>query len=163
MPLMLTLFIISQIKAKDEHYEAHSEINLGESPIFSELSDFKTLNGPDKFFLWTKIKSMAYFDSFDKNSIIYISKNDDSLGEKITGKFYVIEPNSLYIITIKLYNNSEPSVLKRYVQPIEITQKKIEGKINFLYLQKKNIVYNLELNDLSKKIVLKLSRGTINP
>ena len=162
MTPLLFLFIIVHIKAKEESNESYSSIKLSDSLTFSDLNNFKTISGPDDFFIMAKSKSMAYFDSIDKNSIIYISRNNDiSLGEKITGKFYIIEAYAFYHISIKLYNNSEPSVLKRYVFPLVKIDIENADKLNFIYLQK-NKVYRLGFNYRSNKIIMKLSRKTID-
>ena len=162
MILSFFIFIIVQIKGKEESNRKYFDIKLGESPIFSDLNNFKIISGSDEFSLKVNSKSMAYFDSVDKNSIIYISKNTEvSLGEKITGKFYIIEPNILYYVSIKLYNNSEPSVLKRYVFPMETIDIEDADKLNFIYLQQ-NKVYRLGFNYQANKIIMKLSRKTIN-
>ena len=77
MFLSFLIFIIVQIKGKEESNRKNFDIKLGESPIFSDLNNFKIISGSDEFSLKVNSKSMSYFDSVDKNSIIYISKNSD--------------------------------------------------------------------------------------
>lgn len=65
-------------------------------------------------------KSIAYFDSFDDNANFLILKNyEDYIShkdERITGKFYPIEPNTTYYIRNFLRLNS--TVLTKYFYPI---------------------------------------------
>ena len=61
------------------------------SESYEKLKTFKSIIKNESFIIKTKVKSIAYLDSFDKKSIIYISKNQEDFlaekDEKITGKF----------------------------------------------------------------------------
>ena len=92
--------------------------------IYDKLNFFETIDQNQVFRIYTKVKSIAYFDSFDKNKYTYISKDYDDLiykkDERINGKFYQIEPNTIYFIRNYLYNS--PSVLKKYVYPMNLNE-----------------------------------------
>ena len=139
-----------------------------ELKTYSELNCMETIDSSQKFIIETTEVSMAYFDSYDKNSVIYISNNIDSFNkeedERINGKFYRIEPNIKYYIRNSLYFKGQPSVFKKYVFPLNLESKVIDisgNKINFLYLEKDKI-YTLDFKNNSIQKVIKLSRKTLN-
>ena len=54
-----------------------SETKIKISPyyIHKEFNSFETLNENQYFFIKSENKSIAYFDSFDRNSKVFISKS----------------------------------------------------------------------------------------
>jgi len=112
---------------------------------------------------------MAYFDCFDRESIIYISKNYHTYEfknqEKITGKFYEIKANEEYYVKIKIY--FFPSIIREYVKhvkPLNLNNSEIDmidGDINYLYLKKDN-KYELNFEKIKFKKMIKLSTKTLN-
>ena len=149
----LIIFVINNIKAEDS------------LKTYDKLNNFEIISENQSFIIETKVKSIAYFDSFDKNSIIYIStdknKYINKTDEKITGQFYIIEPNVVYYIRNYLYFYT--STFKKYLYPLIISEeiKISKENINFLYLEKdKTYALNFENNTIKKMI--KLSRKTLN-
>ena len=53
------------------------QVTTNEIPLdsYDQLNTFKIIDKNESFIIKTNITSIAYFDSFDKNSIIYISNN----------------------------------------------------------------------------------------
>ena len=133
---------------------------------YEKLNEIETICDSQNFTIETNVKSIAYFDSFDKNSIIYISKSYEDFSshkdERITGKFYEIEPNVKYYVRNYFYNEiMYQSVFKKYVYPKEITEEINVNDLNFIYLQKnQTYTFNFEGNKISKMITL--SRNTLN-
>ena len=135
---------------------------------YDKLNHFETIIQNQTFIINSTLKSIAYFDSFDKNSIIYISKSyDDCISfndERIQGKFYVIEPNTTYYI--RTFSYSFPSVIQKYVYPSNLDESEINinddiEEINYLYLEKnKRYTLNFAKNKIKKMI--KLSHKTLN-
>ena len=89
--------------------------------------------------------------------------------ERITGKFFEIEPNVNYYVRIHLLLSKDStyytSNLREYLYPVDIAKQSIEIKgsdINFLYL-KNGTVYTLDFkeNEISKRLI-KLSRKTLD-
>ena len=131
----------------------------------TELNSMETIDNNQKFIIKTNETSIAYFDSFDKCSVIYISKeiDDESQYERINGKFYQIEKNIDYYVKNNLYFKDCISVYKKYLYPLNLEQKEIdisENTINFLYLEKDKVYYLKYENHLIRKII-KLSRRTL--
>ena len=149
---------------------AHDKINIKITPypIYKDLNSFQTINENQYFFIRAEEESLAYFDSFDRNSSIYISeefnktilKND----KRINGKFYPIKIDKIYMIKNRIYSNYSISNFKQYVYP---TAPKTEGinikdnEINFIYL-KKDSTYQLNFQESSMKKMIKLSTKTPN-
>lgn len=52
-----------------------TKIKISPYHIYYELNSFETINKNQYFFIKTENKSIAYFDSFDKNSKIYLSES----------------------------------------------------------------------------------------
>ena len=124
-------------------YNLTESINIKVSsiPQYSKLNGFETINENKYFFIKVKEDSIAYFDSFDRNSKIYISNNTEKKitfdDEKINGKFIPIKPNITYFIKNELYENTI-SVFKKYLYPLNLTNEKIYivyDTINYLYLK----------------------------
>ena len=154
--LFLLFFNIIQIKGKDESLVTHYQLN-----------DFETIYSSQNFIIETNKISIAYFDLIDRNSVVYISKDYQKFitekDERISGKFYTIEPNTKYYVRNSLYFS--PSVFKRYLFPLDLSNDEIiiseEKPINYLYLEK-NKIYILNFKENSRKKMIALSRKTIN-
>ena len=148
--------------------EISQEDEKEELPIYDKLNLFETFNGGRNFMINSTQKSYAYFDSFDKNAIFWISKNYEDFtshkDERITGKFYPIEPNTIYYVRNHLWN--APSVVKRYLYPMNLTGYEIIinddiEEINFLYLEV-NQTYKLNFEGSKMKKMIKLSHKTLD-
>ena len=158
---LLLLSIAYLIKGKEESQD--------EFPVYSELNGFETIYSNQNFIIETDVESMACFDTYDKNSVIYISKSkkifDSKKDERITGKFYKIEPNIKYYIRNSLYfGNKYPSVFQKYLFPLDLKYKEIdlsENSINYLYLRK-DTTYEFNYKDSSITKIIKLSRKTLD-
>ena len=134
-------------------------------PQYSKLNSFETINENQYFFIKTKVDSIAYFDSFDRNSKIYISNNTEkkisSDDIKISGIFYPIKPNITYFIKNELYGNTI-SVFKKYLYPSNLTNEEIQiidDNINYLYL-KVNSSYTLNFEKNNMVLIMLLSSKT---
>ena len=144
---------------------------INEEPLlisYDELNSFEIISESQSFIIKTIEPSIAYFDSFDGNSIVYITtdkeKFNNQTDERITGKFYPIEPNIEYYVRNNLYDSFNTSTFKKYLYPIELSSKNISivgNNINFLYL-KKNESYHLDFKNNTIKKMIKLSRKTLN-
>ena len=134
-------------------------------PQYSKLNSFETIIENQYFFIKTKEDSIAYFDSFDRNSKIYISNNTEkkitSDDKKINGIFYPIKPNITYFIKNELYENTV-SVFKKYLYPSNLANEKIyiiNDNINYLYLKaNSNYILNFEKNNMA--LIMLLSSKT---
>ena len=111
-PLILLCIVINNIKTEDS------------LKTYDKLNNLEISSHNQSFIIETKVKSIAYFDSFDKNSIIYISTDKNKFinqnDEKITGQFYIIEPNVIYYIRNYLYFYT--STFKKYLYPLTINE-----------------------------------------
>ena len=153
--IILICFLIIQITADEIPLKSYNELNT-----------FKMIEQNESFIIKTNVTSKAYFDSFDKNSIIYISKSYEDFksekDQKITGKFLTIEADTTYYIRNYLYNTNYSSVFKTYLYPLEFDKNEINIKEqNFLYLEK-NKRYTLNFGENEIKKMIKLSRKTLN-
>ena len=156
--LIILLCIMIQMKGKDESF-----------PTYSTLNGFETIFTDQDFIIQTNVKSIAYFDSVDKGSVIYISKDynsyKDKKDERINGKFYEIEANTLYYVRNSLYFPDSPSVFKKYLNPLNLQDEPIsiydDYSISYLYLQKEK-VYTLDFKNKSIKKMITLSKKTLN-
>ena len=131
-------------------------------PQYSKLNSFETINENQYFFIKTQEDSIAYFDSFDRNSKIYISNNTEkkitSDDKRINGIFYPIKANIIYFIKNELYENTI-SVFKKYLYPSNLDSEKIyiiDDNINYLYL-KANSYYILNFEKNNMKLLMMLS------
>ena len=135
----------------------HGKINIKITPypIYTELNSFQTINENQYFFIRAEEESIAYFDSFDRESYAYISetfnktilKND----ERINGKFYTVNKGKVYMIKNRIYSNSSISNFKQYFYPIVLNTKEIkDNEINYIYL-KKDGTYKLNFQQSSMK------------
>ena len=113
---------------------------------YEKLNNFEIISNNQSFMIKTSVPSIAYFDSFDKNSIVYITQDEEKFknkqDEKITGKFYTIKANKEYYVRNYLYFYT--STFKKYLYPLNLNEKDIkivEENINFLYLEKKQNLY----------------------
>ena len=135
---------------------------------YEKFNYFETINESKNFTIKTDKKSIAYFESFERKSHIYISTNYSDFNThkdtRISGKFYEIEPNTTYYIRIIHRNN--PSVLKKYLYPYDLDESEIIiddniEEINYLYLVK-NKIYTLNFENNVIKKMIKLSEKTLN-
>ena len=136
-------------------------------PQYSQLNCFETINENQYFFIEVRERSIAYFDSVDRNSKIYISNNTERKitydDKKINGEFITIEPNITYFIKNELYEN-EISIFKKYLYPLNLNNKiipVINDTINYLYLEK-NGTYFLDLEKNYFVLLMLLSLKTDN-
>ena len=164
--IIIILFLSVHLKTRnispDKSYEESLE-------IFDRLNNFETVVQNQDFIIRTTKKSKAYFDSFDHNAVFWISTNHKDYishkDEKITGKFYTIEPNTdYYIRNFIFYDN--PIVIKKYLYPLNINEEEIKinednEEINFLYLEKDK-KYTLDFQGNKIKKMIKLSHKTLN-
>ena len=113
-------------------------------------------------------ESIAYFDSLDRNSMVYITTDESKFlsqtDERISGKFVRIEPNVIYYIRVYLISRYTSNLIK-YVYPISLYEQNIEIKgtnLKYLYLEKGNS-YILDFQeDITNKRLIKLSRKTLD-
>ena len=161
--LIIFLFII-----KINTLENFSDDFKDSLATYEKLNHFETIIQNQNFIINASLKSIVYFDSFDKNAVVFISSNYDDLisykDERITGKFYEIEANKTYYIRTFLY--AFPSVLKKYVYPLNLDESEINinddiEEINYLYLAK-NKSFTLNFSDNKIKKMIKLSHKTLN-
>ena len=111
---------------------------------YEKLNTFEMISESQSFKIKTSEPSIAYFDSFDGNSFAYITKDKDKFfnqtDERITGKFYPIEPNVEYYVRNNLYDLLDTfriSTFKKYLYPVDLANRNIsifKEKINYLYL-----------------------------
>ena len=153
--IILICFLIIQVTADEIPLKSYDELNT-----------FKMIEQNESFIIKTNVTSKAYFDSFDKNSIIYISKSYEDFksekDQKITGKFLTIEADTTYYIRNYLYDAKYHSVFKTYLYPLELDKNEINiQNQNFLYLEK-NKRYTLNFGENEIKKMIKLSRKTLN-
>jgi hypothetical protein len=125
--------------------------------LYDTLNEVGPISSNKEFSIKSSEESIAYFDSFDRNSKVFISKNDNNhYNEKITGKFYKIQPNIIYFIKNEIY---DISFFKQYFYPLNLNIKRIEmDSQSFLYL-KVGHTYNL---NFKQKKMIKLSEKTLN-
>ena len=160
--LALALILFTSIKGAEEP----------SLQSFDKLNTIEMIDKNQSFIINTSESSIAFFNSLDRNSIVYISTDKDKFltqkDERITGKFIEIEPYVIYYVRLSLLlqdNKYYTSNLIKYLYPIYIDKQSIEIKgsdINFLYLQKDK-VYTLDFkeNEISKRLI-KLSRKTLD-
>ena len=145
--------------------------NIIEEPSlisYDKLNSFEIISESQSFKIKTIEPSIAYFDSFDGNSIVYITtdkeKFNNQTDERITGKFYPIKPNIEYYVRNNLYDSFNTSTFKKYLFPIDLSSKNISivgNNVNYLYL-KKDETYHLDFKNNTIKKMIKLSRKTLN-
>ena len=156
--LILALIVLNSVKGEDEpSLESYNKLNT-----------FEMISQDQSFKIKTTEPSIAYFDSFDGNSIVYITTKQEDFkaqtDERITGKFYHIDANVEYYVRNHLYHSFFTSTFKKYLYPADLSINKIsivEENINYLYLQKEN-TYKLDFKDNAIKRMIKLSRKTPN-
>jgi len=156
--LILSLIVLNSVKGQDKQ----SLVS------YDKLNTFEMISESQSFKINTSKPSIAYFDSFDGNSIVYITKDKNKFlnqtEERITGKFYPIEPNVEYYVRNNLYDTLYTSTFKKYLYPIDLTNRNISivgEEINYLYL-KKDKSYILDFKNNTIKKMIKLSRKTQN-
>ena len=147
---------------KDLHDTA---IKISPLPLYNELNSFETINDNQYFFIKSENDSIVYFDSFDKNSKVYISESrKKKIFEndiRINGKFHKIEPGVIYFIKNQIFGTS---VFKKYFYPLDLDEAEIDingDEKNFFYLiQNKNYIFNFKKSDMNK--IIKLSSKTLS-
>ena len=148
MPLKIFLllsFIFENIKGIEEEI----------SEPFSELNDFITVNKNIKFNIRAKYDSIAYFDSIDKNCLVYTNN------ERIDGEFYKISPIKDYTILVKLYNPGAACILKRYFSNVPQSIYLKGNSTNFLYF-KSHTYYTMYFQENTVDRIFTLSPKTSN-
>ena len=142
-----------------------SKIKISPVNIYTELNSFETINENQYFFIKSENKAIAYFDSFDKNSKIYISESRQKAvlenDKRIDGKFQEIEPNSIYLIKNRIFYIS---VFKKYFYPLIENETVLDIEAddkNFFYLGQ-NAEYTLNFKENSMNKMIKLSTKTLN-
>jgi hypothetical protein len=136
-----------------------------EELIRSRLNDFMAISENQKFIIKTNELSIAYFDSIDQNSIIYVQDEyEKEYVKRIEGEFLTIYPKQYYYIKNVLYSSETPSIFQRYLFPLDLSQKEIyieNNEISHLYLVKnKNFNLNFQRNSITK--IITLSRKTLD-
>ena len=154
------LIYVNQMKNLSE-----TKIKISPVPLYTELNSFETINEDQYFFIKAENSSIAYFDSFDMNSKVYISESpkkeilkDDI---RINGKFHKIKSGTIYFIKNKVLGTS---VFQKYFYPVTFNESEIEingDEKNFFYLIKdENYTFNFKQNSMNKMV--KLSAKTPN-
>ena len=161
LKLILLLFIFLKINSLIEDEES--------LPVVSKLNSIEAIDADQAFKIKTDEDSIAYFDSFDKNSIIYISESyQDFIShqneKRITGVLYKIEKGKTYYVRNSLYNSM--SSFKKYLYPIKFAPEKIitlSGTNSFIYLEKNenNEKYSIQFDFEDVKVCLKLSEQSL--
>ena len=163
--LQILFFVLASIQTKETTLENDFQESL---EIYNRLNNIETVNQSKSFMINSTQKSIAYFESFDDKAIFWISKNyEDYIShkdERITGKFYPIEPNTTYYVRNFIWNN--PAVLTKYLLPIFNEKEEIKindeaEEINFIYLDA-NKTYTLNFAENKNKKMIKLSYRTLN-
>ena len=142
-----------------------TKIKISPINIYTELNSFETINENKYFVIKAKNKSIAYFDSFDRNSKIYLSESRQKAilesDKRINGKFIDIKEDSTYLIKNEIFNIS---VFTKYFYPLisNETQIDIEGdnKNSLYFSENGNYILNFKENSMNKMI--KLSSKTPN-
>ena len=154
--LILALFVLNSVYGEEEPSLAS----------YDKLNTFEMISQDQSFIIKTSEPSIAYFDSIDGNSIVYITTEKENFtaqtDERITGKFYHIDANVEYYVRNHLYYSYYTSTFKKYLYPINLSTTNLsitEEYINYLYLQKDN-TYNLDFKGNTIKKMIKLSRKT---
>ena len=150
----LIIFLINEIKGIEE-------------TIFTKFNDFTTISSNQEFKIKIESPSILYFDSIDKNSIVYMQSQDEDK-DRIDGEFITLYPEEnlevIYTIKNELYNSNSPSIFLRYLFPEDLSNKEIDildDNICCLYLKRyKNYTLNFENN--SDKKIISLSRKTLD-
>ena len=146
--LQILFFVLASIQTKETTLENDFQESL---EIYNRLNNIETVNQSKSFMINSTQKSIAYFESFDDKAIFWISKNyEDYIShkdERITGKFYPIEPNTTYYVRNFIWNN--PAVLTKYLLPIFNEKEEIKindeaEEINFIYLDA-NKTYTIKI------------------
>ena len=158
--LIIFLFLLNFFKGKENDLELNS---------YQKLNHIEMIYTNRSFIINTNETSIAFFDSFDFGSIIYISKDINEFNtqndKRITGQFVIIEQNVTYYVRIYLINSNLISNLRQYLYPENLLEKSIsiKGKeLSFLYLKKdKNYSLDFKENTINKRII-KLSTKTLN-
>ena len=142
---LILAFILENIEGIEEEI----------SETFSELNDFITVTENINFKIRAKYDSIAYFDSIDKNCLVYTNN------ERIDGQFYDISPIKDYTISVKLYNPKETCILKRYFSNVPQNIYLKGNSTNFLYF-KSHTYYTMNFEENTVDRIFTLSPKTSN-
>ena len=125
------------------------------NPI-SELNDFQTISENQEFYIKTNIMSIAYFDSYDSNCMVFANN------ERIDGKFYEIMSGQSYLISIKLYFNKSTCIVKRFLSDYYKDEFDIrDNSINYIFLRRSSYIY-LNFANNNNDVLISLSRKTLD-
>ena len=125
------------------------------NPI-TELNDFQTISENKEFYIRTNVLSIAYFDSYDSNCMVYANN------ERIDGKFYEISSGQNYLISIKLYFNKSTCIVKRFLSDYYKEEYNIKGNsINYIFLRRSAYIY-LDFSNNDDDVIISLSRKTLD-
>ena len=143
--ILIFAYILKNIKGIEEFSEPKTYMN-----------DFITVKENISFTIRPLYSgSIAYFDSFDKNCLVYANN------ERIDGKFYQISTNKDYIISVKLFNPESACVLQRYFSYNSITINIKGNSINYLYF-KRDTYYTMNFTSNTIDRIFTLSKKTPN-
>ena len=143
--ILIFAYILKNIKGIEEFSEPYSYLN-----------DFITVTENFSFTIKSQYTGeIAYFDSYDKNCLVYANN------ERIDGKFYEINPNKDYIISVKLFNPDSASVLRRYLSYNSININIKDKSINYLYF-KQQTYYTMNFTSNTIDRIFTLSKITPN-
>ena len=127
--LYILFFVLTSSQAIETTLENDLQASL---ELYNRLNIIETVKQSKSFMINSTKKSIAYFDSFDNKGDFWITTNYEDYKsnkvERITGKFYPIEPNTTYYVRNFIWNY--PAVLLKYLLPL--FDEKEEIKINIL-------------------------------
>ena len=142
--ILIFVYILNNIKGIEEISEPKSYLN-----------DFMTITENFSFTIRTIYESIAYFDSFDKNCLVYANNI------RIDGQFYQIYPNKEYIISVKLFNPESACILQRYLSFDSININIKDKSINYIYF-KRDKYYTMNFTSNTIDRIFTLSKKTPN-
>ena len=134
-----------------------------EKIIYKRFNDMITISINQQFSISPDEDSILYFDSIDKNSIVYLKDGDGNIIQRIDGEFFDVKAYENYIVDVNLYSSEFPSILIRYLLPYNLGKQILMIKDNnniCLYLIKHQS-FELNFRENSIKKVFSLSRKTL--
>ena len=103
--LQILFFVLASIQTKVLKFENDLQDSF---EIYDRLNNIETVIQSKSFMINSTQKSIAYFDSFDNKGDFWITTNYEDYKsnkvERITGKFYPIEPNTTYYVRNFIWN-----------------------------------------------------------
>ena len=131
------------------------EVKINAIPLYDKLNSLETINEDKYFSIKSGEESIAYFDSVDKNSKIFISDNEESeIMENMAGDFWTCSKDQTYFVKVELF---DISVLKKYFYPLNLNSEIYikDNEENFFYLQQsKTYTFIFIENQINKMIRL---------